>query len=75
MDGSEAVLLSLPVGGFRLIDETTNVGAVRHTSRRAVVACGEDILIPDDNCSDLGAGTGGTFRHLLRYGHKILIPS
>jgi hypothetical protein len=74
VDGSEAVLLGLSVRSFGLIDETTDISAVGHTGRRAVVASGEDVLIPDDNRPDLGAGTGGTLRHLLRYGHKILIP-
>ena len=74
MDRSEAVILGLPVGGFGLIDETTDIRAVGHTGRRAVVASGEDILIPDDDRPDLCSSTSGTLRHLLSYGHKILIP-
>ena len=75
MNGSEAVLFDIAVGCFGLVDETPDVCAVGHTGWRAVVACGQDILIPDDNGPDLCAGTGGTFGHLLRYRHEILIPA
>src|SRR4029077_7447588 len=73
--GSEAVFFRFSIGCFGLIDEAAGVGAVGHTCRRAVVTSGEDVLIPDDNRTNLSAGTGRTFRDLLRYGHEVLIPA
>lgn len=75
VDGSKAVLLGLPIGRCGLIDQATDVSAVRHACRGTVVTGCEDVFIPDDDRPDLSAGTCGAFRDLLGYGHEILIPA
>ena len=75
VNGSKAVFFGIPVGCFGLIDKAADVGAVGHACRRSVVTGREDILIPNDDRPNLGTGTCGTFRDLLRYGHEVLIPA
>ena len=48
---------------------------MRHTGRRAIVTCGENILVARDYRADFGAGAGRPLGHLLRDGHEVLIPA
>ena len=58
MNGPEAVLLGVAIGGFGFVDQTTDIGTMGHTSWGTVITRGEDVLIAHDYCADLRAGAG-----------------
>ena len=47
---------------------------VRHASRCAVIACGNDVSILDDHSAHMPSQTGRALRGQLRHGHEIFIP-
>lgn len=75
MDRAEAVLLGVTVGRFRLVNQTSDVGAMGHTGGRAIVTGGENILIPSDYSADFGARAGRSLGHLQSDRHEVLIPA
>src|ERR1700746_758045 len=75
MDSTKAVLLVFSIGGLGFVNKTTDIEAMRHAGRRAVVSGGENILVPDDNRAHFRPVAGRALRHLLRDSHEILVPT
>lgn len=75
VDGAKAVLLGFSIGRFGFVDKTTDVDAMRHTCRRAVVSRGQDIFVADDNRAHLRPSASRALGYLLRNGHEILVPA
>jgi len=75
VDRAKAILLGIAVGCFRLVDETADIGAMRHASRRAIIPGSKDILITHNDRADLGSGAGRAFGDLLGDSHEVLVPT
>src|SRR5262245_47039894 len=74
VDAAKAVFFDLAVRSTRLVDQATDVEAMRQAGGSTVVARREDVLIAHEHRADLGTVARRAIRHLAGDHHEILIP-